>query len=58
MKLRDFIAEALIEIQHGVQNAIVRRDESGIAGRISPAFPSPNVIDWTKLLEKSNSMLL
>ena len=41
MKLRDFIAEVLKEIQYGVQNAIEHRDKSGVAGRISPAFLSP-----------------
>ena len=46
MKLRDFIADALMEIYHGVQNAIKRRDEEGLAGRISPAFIGQ--IDWTK----------
>lgn len=54
MRLRDFIAEALMEVQHGVLDAIERRDKSGIPGRISPAFSdlSDTLIDWTKLLEK------
>jgi hypothetical protein len=57
MKLRDFITDALMEVQHGVQNAIDRRDKEQLVGRISPAFLDP-VIDWTKLVEKLNSMLL
>ncbi len=54
MKLREFIADALMEVQHGVQDAIERRDKSGLVGRISPAFRDPTdpSIDWTKLLEK------
>ena len=41
MKLRDFIADALMEVHYGVQNAIARRDKEGIIGRISPAVPEP-----------------
>jgi Trypsin-co-occurring domain 2 len=54
MKLREFIAEALMEVQHGVQDAIERRDKSGVVGRISPAFrdPSDPSVDWAKLVEK------
>jgi hypothetical protein len=53
MKLRDFIADALMEVHHGVQNAIVRRDKEQIAGRISPAFldPTGQPIDWTKQVQ-------
>jgi len=40
MKLREFIAETLVEIQQGVVKAIDRRDEEGLAGRISPIFRS------------------
>lgn len=58
MKLRDFIADALIEVQHGVQNAINRRDREGIVGRISPVFAelsnpeSADQTEWAKLVEK------
>lgn len=54
MKLRDFVADALMEISHGVQTAIERRDKEGLVGRISPVFggPSAPAIDWTKLVEK------
>jgi hypothetical protein len=54
MKLRDFIAEALTEIQHGVKDAIDRRDREGLVGRISPVFrdPSDPSKDWTSLVEK------
>ena len=34
MKLREFIAETLIEIQQGVNKAISRRDEENLPGRI------------------------
>jgi hypothetical protein len=52
MKLRDFIADALMEVHHGVQNAIKRRDEEGLAGRISPGINEPDTgqIDWTKMV--------
>ncbi len=54
VKLRDFIAEALMEVQHGVQNAIDQRDKSGVAGRISPIFSDPSNpgLNWEKNLEK------
>lgn len=54
MKLREFIAETLVEIQQGVAKAIDRRDQEGLAGRISPIFSDPNDkdLDWTKLIEK------
>jgi len=54
MKLRKFIADALMEIHYGVQEAIERRDEARLAGRISPAFmdQADAQIDWTKLVEK------
>lgn len=54
MKLRDFVAETLVEIQQGVAKAIDRRDQEGLAGRISPVFSDPTdpVLDWTKLVEK------
>jgi hypothetical protein len=54
MKLRDFVADALMEISHGVQTAIERRDKEGLVGRISPVFKGSSdlTVDWTKLLEK------
>lgn len=54
MKLREFIAETLVEIHQGVAQAIDRRDKERLAGRISPIFSSPNesTLDWTKLIEK------
>ena len=54
MKLREFIAETLVEIQKGVTKAIDRRDEENLPGRISPVFSDPNnpILDWTKLVEK------
>jgi len=50
MKLRDFIADALMEVHYGVQSAIERRDKDGLVGRISPAFIESNTgqIDYTK----------
>jgi hypothetical protein len=39
MELKDFVAEALVQIQEGVQEAIERRGQnSGAAGAISPHF--------------------
>jgi hypothetical protein len=37
-----------------VAKAIDRRDEEGLAGRISPVFSDPTnpILDWTKLVEK------
>jgi len=54
MKLREFIAETLIEIQQGVNKAISRRDEENLPGRISPIFsgPADETLDWTRLVEK------
>jgi hypothetical protein len=54
MKLRDSIADALMEVHYGIQNAIERRDKEGILGRVSPVFSDPSnpSIDWTKLVEK------
>lgn len=54
MNLREFISSALIEICHGVEDAILRRDQESITARISPAFidPSDKTVDWSQLVEK------
>jgi hypothetical protein len=55
MKLQDFIVDALMEIQYGVQQAIDRQEKQGGNGRISPVFQEPGYpghAQWTELVEK------
>ncbi len=58
MELKDFVAEALVQIQEGVQEAIERRSQnSGVAGAISPHFLDPKGFvdpkaDWDKYVQK------
>ena len=52
MELKDFVAEALVQIQEGVQEAIERRGQNtGAVGAISPAWIEPNA-DWEKYVQK------
>jgi hypothetical protein len=45
MDLRDFITEALVQVQEGVQNAINRRTATpGASGVINPVWGGPNDI--------------
>ena len=59
MELKDFVAEALVQIQEGVQEAIERRGQNSEAeGAISPhrldlkSFDPLNPNDWDKYVQK------
>jgi hypothetical protein len=58
MELKDFVAEALVQIQEGVQEAIARRSQNREAtGAISPQFfDFKSAIDpdagWDKYIQK------
>jgi hypothetical protein len=60
MELKDFVAEALVQIQEGVQEAIERRGQNTEAeGVISPhrldlkSFDPLNPNDWDKYVQSS-----
>ncbi len=51
MELREFVAETLIAIQEGVQDAIARMKERKVIGTVSPVWDDGTKVDWKEYVQ-------